>query len=231
MSGPALKSITLPPVQTVSADQARKLLHPGDSLLFKLPTSFAGKFIYPGQSMMLRQFGYDAQTTKTLAHFVHAAMLLKSGGLAIEATWPKVRYVDVIEHYAGVDILVLRPRPLTGSEVFRLEAMAQDWCGVTYDWREYLIYPFYMAWGWSPRWWARLWDKPDKPVCSGLCVRLYRECMEIMYDVPVQEQRAWPPARLPLHPDLAMAYQLRITPESTPSAAQLRRYPWWLKSP
>ena len=215
------KCFPLPPLRIITMDDYANLVQPYDILAMR---HSGWSVVEWGQEKWGKQAGYDADTSKTLAQYTHAAVAIDNQGLCFETLPPKARYSTIYAAYPDRELLVLRPAPgFTDWERMAIKKAIPRREGTTYGYTDYLVYPFYMAYGWAPGWWRRMWDDPDKPVCSGMAVELYQAAGRLMAYKPVITV---PPARLPILDGLSVVARIRVI---TPPNAPITPIPWWLR--
>jgi hypothetical protein len=193
------KYIYIPPLEKITEEEFGRRVCATDVLLVVGSTPILSQLLRWGQRLMLRRLGYDVFTSKMLPRYVHAMTVVDPKTLrVIDAVPPVVRYTNVSDDWGGLELmhLKLNPTPST-KEVEQVLGAAPNWIGVQYDIKQYFLYPYYMAWGWAPINLQKFWDDPDKPVCSGLCIRLHQAADRFQ---EITNYPAYPPARMPTIP-------------------------------
>ena len=215
----------LPAVQHVSVTEFRAQTRAGDIFLVVTATPKLRRIITWGQQLMLRRFGYDKATAKQLSRYVHAGIVTNVQLLTgFEALPPSIGNTDIVADYGDGEITLLRATPdLELAELQAIRYDIPDWYGAMYDRLQYAVYPFYMAYGWVPGWWNKRWNDPNKPVCSGLCIRLLQAAKRLTH---IKAYEMYPPARMPLIKGLRCVGRYRIHPTYLGKVARPR--PWWL---
>jgi hypothetical protein len=219
-----LKSLYLPPIEHITEDEFAKRVEPTDVLLATGSVRVLSATLRWGQRLMLQRFGYDGITAKALARYVHAMVVTDPARMqAVDAFPPAVRYTDVAAHWGGIELMHLQlvPPPTT-EDIDAVQYAKHDWLGIKYDLKQYLVYPYYMAWGWVPLGWKRFWDDPGKPVCSGLCIRLHQAAGRF---TGITDYALYPPARMPTLSGYRVAARFTV-PKRMGTAAIDK--PWWL---
>jgi hypothetical protein len=200
----------LPELQRVTVSEFKNLVRTGDTFLTDHFIPKIGRLITWGQKRMLTRFGYSPVIAEALSRYVHAGMVTSVDTLAgFEAVMPVLGDVDIVKDYGDSELMILRPSPALNADEKRAIAHdIQTWRGSKYDAKQYAVYPFYMAYGWVPKWWSRIWDNPDAPVCSGLCVRLYQAARRMTY---IDDYEMYPPARMPMIRNMRVIGRYRLS--------------------
>ena len=225
---PTFKMV-LPDLKDWSYSQACAHLLPGDVLLCKFPKGGkVRRLLQWGQEKMLRRFGCDKATAKRLKPYVHTLTVTKVSPEKLEGFEADLQggiaYIDIPARYPDAEFLVLRPAPeLSEAELADLLAAIPTWEGVTYDLAQYLIYPFYMMFGGVPGRWDKIWNDPDKPVCSGLSIRLMQAAGRLDY---IKDVEAYPPGRVAMISGLRGMHCFRFKQLTDSNTCPRPRY-WW----
>lgn len=214
---------TLPAVEHVTLDEFKQIVQVGDIFATKIGIPRLGKLITWGQRLMLQRFGYTKATAAELARYTHVGTITDVQALqGFEAVPPVITDVDIMRDYGSGVLMVLRCSPaLTQDEQHDVLDARAAWRGIRYDVWQYALYPFYMAYGWVPAWWDKLWNNPEKPVCSGLCIHLCQAAERLTH---ITDHEMYPPARMAVVKGLHVVGRYQIAP----TKRRTRRKHWWM---
>ena len=204
-------------------------LEENDVCLVKKHKAWSGKLIAWAQDKMLRKWNYSEEEVNAAKVFIHAFLIYRKEKTfvnCIEANPPKVRKFSV-DLYAESEILLLRPKtPISVIDRKMGSIEADKMENISYDIFEYLVYPFYMSIGDSPLFWDKLWDSKEKPVCSGLVVKIYNAMGRLLgYKENIKKVV---PAKLALIEELEIVGRYKIINDSR-EPIQFDKKPFWLR--
>jgi hypothetical protein len=214
----------LPEYKVLQPYELRELLEVGDILLPAAGIKIIRTILETGQYRILRKFGTPHKVARYLSKFVHA-MTVCSEDLEVFEIFPAgADTVSLPEEYTGVDCLVLRVKDkLSDAELDGLLTAINSYKGASYDYQQYLIYPFYMLFGSVPGFIEKHLDDPDRPVCSGLCIRLLQAAGRLL---DITDYVSYPPARMPLIDELDIKFRFKLSKSA--KTKKFSRRPWWV---
>lgn len=167
--------------QEITLSQFKEMSKNFDVALTRRQTHLSGKVIAWGQKYFLKSMNYPKSYIEEARKWVHAWMVYRNKhGSCIESNPPKIREFNV-EEYMDKEFLLLRHKNgITLEEESLARFSFQKYNGMKYDFGEYMVYPFYMAFGTSPGFWRNMWDT-EKPVCSGFVIKMYNEMGKLLH--------------------------------------------------
>lgn len=216
-----------PQVVDVSPSEFKAMLVTGDIVNCVLRSRYVAPTIRWGQRMMLLRMGYSAEAAETFCLYTHSVVVTDPAtATGVEAAPPRVGFVEIAKSYPGVVLNILRGADLTPADQLKLRGVMTSYVDYKYDFLQYFAYPWYMALGWAPAIVRHIFDRRSLPVCSELGIRGLQSSGQYP---EIDDYLAYPPARLPLLPNIRYIARVRIraVPETAAQAGNPVRRQWY----
>ena len=212
--------------RNIEYSEFQDIISPFDVILVKKYPRIVNWVISFGQKLMLKRMGLcNKGEASVLGDYIHVFQVIDpKTSIGVEALYPAVSEIT-LRKYCGkkLEILKLVKYPDKDTSLVGIKK-ERELLNVEYDYKEYIVYPFYMVFGTSPYFWKKLWNDANKPVCSSLAMMIlqsmgignnYKNLLETF------------PARMPLMKDIFVSKDKVIVNMPPIETRKSYSFPYW----